>query len=78
MDVGYYEIDSLRRENFANKNTQLTEESVILTRRPRRKLFKGGLRVIKKDLRLQKILISVIALISTYAFNSFTKYIIIL
>jgi len=51
MDVGYYEIDSLRRENVANKNTQQTE-SVILARRLRRKLFKEGWLVIKKDLRL--------------------------
>jgi len=41
MDVGYHEIDSLRRENVANKNTQQTE-SVILARRQRRKLFKEG------------------------------------
>jgi len=65
MDVGYYEIDSLRRENVANKNTQQTE-SVILARRLRRKLFKEGWLVIKKDLRLQKIFISFIALISSY------------
>jgi len=44
--VGYYEIDSLKGENVANENTQLTE-SVILARR-RRKLFEEELVVIKK------------------------------
>lgn len=39
--VGYYEIDSLRRENVASENTQLTESVILVGRR--RKLFKEEL-----------------------------------
>lgn len=65
MDVGYYEIDSLRRDNVANKNTQQTE-SVILARRLRQKLFKELWLVIKKRFTTAENIHFFIALISTY------------
>lgn len=65
MDVGYYEIDSLRRDNVANKNIQQTE-SVILARRLRQKLFKELWLVIKKRFTTAENIHFFIALISTY------------
>jgi len=77
MDVGYYEIDSLRRDNVANKNTQQTE-NVILARRLRRKLFKKGWLVIKTRFTTAENIHLFHCLYFDIHINPLTKYMIIL